>query len=195
MAPAVPVVDGTDATVEVGVVVAGVVGVPDSVVGAGALDVVDALVVVAVGDGETIAAGVVVLDDDVVVAAADPPDVVFDDAAGVGDSLGSPLANGSRGRLASSVLADTAVAALPVVPACALGRAEASAGAGVAAAVPAAGAPLSRRSGTAMMAISSAAATSHSLRWKRSRRSELIIIPRRWRWLRRKAQSAGRCSR
>ncbi len=45
-------------------------------------------------------------------------------AAGLAASFGSPLANGLRGRLASSVLAGTAVAAGAWLPACALGGAD-----------------------------------------------------------------------
>ncbi|HEY5430863.1 MAG TPA: hypothetical protein VIK04_17240, partial [Solirubrobacteraceae bacterium] len=155
------VVDGTDATVEVGVAAVGF-AVTGGVGAAGALGVVDVLAELELkfgaGDGETIEADVVVLDDDVV-ADDNPADVVPVCASGLEDSLGSPPANGSRGRLASSVLTDTVGAALPVVPACALGRADAPAGigAGVAAAVPVAGAPLRSSSGTAMMARSSTA--------------------------------------
>jgi hypothetical protein len=99
----------TDATVEVGVVEAGVLA---------GVGVVDDAVVEAAGDGETMEAGLAAVVAVVVVDAALVGDAALvEDDCGLEASLGSPLANGLRGRLASSVLTETGFAAALATPA------------------------------------------------------------------------------
>jgi hypothetical protein len=133
--------------------------------------------VVAVGEGDTIAAGVVVLDEDVAVVDEDGAAAPGVWAAGLGVSLGIPLANGLRGTLATRTLIGT-VAAVP--PDGTAGTVTCVTG-GVG--IPfAAGALFNMNSGMATTAASSSATTGHSLCSSRSRRSERMVSLRSW-WL------------
>jgi hypothetical protein len=169
--------------VVVGVVVVDVVEVVGAVAlvePAVVLDVEDVLG--AAGAGDTIAAVVLVADEDALA-------VALGWAAGLADSLGIPPANGLRGMLAISTLtgtvfaADTGGVALTVT----------AGGSGVG--VPSAGALFSSSSGTAMIAASSKAATSHMRRSRRSLRSELINDLQWGQRPRLKQHSAGRSLR
>ncbi len=183
--------------VDVGVVLDGVVEVPDGV------DVPEALEdeeLAVVGDGETIdgvkldAAELAALE-----AAAAGLDVDADEdepldgGAGLVLSLGTPPANGSRAIRASTTLAGSVEGACVVVVWLAV-VAVAAGGAG-GSDVPLAGVPLSSSTGMATTPTRSAATSIQSLRSSRSRRSALISVLRSWSWPQSRQPAADRSRR
>lgn len=131
----------------------------------------------AAGEGVTIDGVVAVVD--VVEVGEDElelADVADFEDEGLELSFGTPLANGSRAILASTTLTGSVEAVVSVDVVWALAGVAAG-GAGTVGVV-LADAPLSRNTGTAATATSSAATTIHSLRSTRSRRSELILVLR-----------------